>query len=290
MSQVAVQQPLWLLAPLIFLLLYLTRPRSRILPAGWMNIVTTELRAYLSQAVVAMTSPWRRFAVFALFCLLGAALAAISIDRPQQPDPRNLHGRYLVLDLGPDLDERAIVMAARGFLAQTFDAPTGIIAVAGRAFDIVPITTDQTHIDRYLQVLEADMIPLRGRAPLAGLMLATEHLQRSKIVAGQIVLFSQGDPPGTQSATSFTDIAIAADVWIMLPSSDLPAWREIAGTLDARLTTPGDSDAVTDALAEQRAVALRNATPVSDRQELTAWLILAALPVWLLTLFRRRVA
>ena len=288
MSNIAIEEPLWLLVPVIFLLLYFARPRKRLLPAAWAKLVSAELRGFLAQSVIETTVRWRFYGIITLSCLLAAALAVISIEGPESPNPRNLYGRFLVLDLGLDVDDHAVVVAARNFLAQSPDVPSGIIAVAGQAFDVVPLTTDQAHIDRYLQVIEADMMPVPGRAPHDGLLRAMRHLQRSEIVAKQIVLFSNGAPPSPPQTASMTEFT--SSIWIVLPPSDLAAWRGIGQAYGARLVAQSQSAAVIAALAARRASALRDAIPVSDRRELTPWFALFALPVWLLTFFRRRIA
>lgn len=149
------------------------------------------------------------------------------------------------------------------------------------SFEAVPLTVDRAHLERYLQVIEADIMPAGGRA----LELAAAHgeglLTRASIIAGQVVVISGGTPAPAQT--------VMPPRWpraLIITDGDPADWSVYADKTGARLSDIDDVEPVVQELDSDIARALRQSERPA-RHDLTPWLIAAVLLLWL-TLFRRR--
>lgn len=284
----SIAEPWWLLLPFFALALFFVQPLRGRLPGGWAALVGQTLHQYLARGVRLPLRDWSRPMLLALWCLLAAMLAGISFGRNKPPDVVNLYARVLVLDLGSASDSPQL-LAARDLIRRYPEVPTGVVAVTAQAFDVVPVTTDQGHLDRYLQVLTDQLVPVRGRQPERGLQRAALLLRRSDILAGQIVLLSSGGAP--TAAESVAALAKRYGIWIVAPDADGADWRAYGRALgiDSRHFVSGAAGlaAIARDLDQRRAAAATDAASVRERRELTPWLITLSLPLWLLLFLRR---
>ena len=192
-------------APLLLLLLlplaaifWLTRRRGGLLlshlPGHWDRIVEPGLRAFLARRIPER-SKGQLTLCLAISVLLVLALARPGIETEDSADYGNLSGRVIVLDLGAGIDVRDQRLFAQRLLEASPGVPAAVVAVSGDAFDIVPLTTDQAQVSRYLQVLHPSMMPAPGRALNLGAAHGEAVLERAGVVAGQVVLVTGGVPP-----------------------------------------------------------------------------------------------
>ena len=279
-------------APLLLLLLlplaavfWLTRRRGGLLlshlPGHWDRIVEPGLRAFLARRL-----PERGGGQLNL-CLAIAALLVLALARPgletdEAADYGNLSGRVIVLDLGAGIDVRDQRLFAQGLLEASPGVPAAVVAVAGDAFDIVPLTTDRAQVSRYLQVLHPSLMPTPGRALQLGAAHGEAVLERAGVVAGQVVLVTGGAPPRTPRGAKG---AGRPRVLVALESGTAD-WSAIADALGAELAAPSDLAAIAEELEEVVGEKLRTAGPAAHR-DLTPWVVALALLLWL-TLFRRK--
>ncbi|MEZ5931104.1 MAG: hypothetical protein R3F54_03995 [Alphaproteobacteria bacterium] len=279
--------PLWFLAPLLaFAVIAIGRCELH-LPGAWRRAIQRDLQTFLATTVEEVRSPYRRIVLLVLWLILGAALARVSLGHVDMPQMRNLDARVIVIDLGlPDaVADR--VAAARYLIESTEDVPTAVVAVTERAFDVVPITRDQAHLDRYLQVLTRDIMPIEGHALATGIERAIAILDRGEIQARQIAVFTGGAPPGGDRLQAPEQDA-DDNVWLVLPDADKAAWQGVAEDLGAPVIGDGESQAMLDDFEQRRRAAAAKAVPIRERQDITPWLIGLTLPIWLLLFFRRR--
>lgn len=93
----------------------------------------------------------------------------------------------LAQDMQPDRMTRAR-LAVRDLLDDAGDARTALVAYAGAAFTVAPLTDDRNTILNLLQALEPDVMPARGNDAAAGIHQGAELLQQSHVKGGEIVL------------------------------------------------------------------------------------------------------
>ena len=283
----SIGHPLWLLAPLLALAALAIGRRQMQLPGGWRRAIQGDLQAFLATAVRQTRSTSRSVTLITLWLLLGAALATITLDQIEAPKLRNLDARIVVIDLGlPEL--AADRVAAARYLIDNSDAvPTAVVAVTEHAFDVVPLTRDDTHIDRYLQVLTKDVMPVEGRSLATGIERAVALLDRAGIQARQITVFTGGMPPSIGRFQK-PERTRGHNIWLIVSENAKPAWQEFAEGFDATLISDQETAAVYEDFEKRRREAVAKAVSIRERRDITPWLIGILLPLWLLFFFRRQ--
>ncbi len=250
------------------------------LPGHWNRLIEPALQPFMARYALAASRPPVGLIV-AIWALLVLALAQPSIDTGEAPDYANLVGRAIVLDLGAGADIHHQRLAVIRLIEDAPDVPTAIVTATSESFEAVPMTTDRVHLERYLQVIEADVMPVGGRF----LQLATAHgealLTRAEMVAGQVVVITGGAPPQGETAVP--------SQWpraLVIADGSLLAWRAYANQSKAELTDIDGLAPLSQDLDHDMARAQRQSDQTT-RWDLAPWLTGAAIVLWL-GLFRRR--
>lgn len=193
-------RPLWLLCavPALLLTALLWQQRARF--AGWSRVIAPELLRYL----VPEQQQRRRSNLLLLVCAawLLACLAAAgpSWKKIPQPVEQVEDALVLVLDLSysmkstdqaPSRLDRAR-QKLLDLLATRREGQTGLVAYAGDAHVVTPLTDDTGTIANLLPALNPDMMPLPGSDTPGALRLAVELLQSAGVNGGRILLLSDG--------------------------------------------------------------------------------------------------
>ncbi|MGI9510390.1 MAG: hypothetical protein ACR2QJ_13715 [Geminicoccaceae bacterium] len=283
----SISHPLWLLAPLLSLLVLAIGRRRAQLPGAWHRAIHKDMQGFLAGTVQQVRTPARGIILTGLWCLLAAALSTISLGQIDTPKLRNLDARVVVIDLGvPDLSQGRIA-AARYLIDSADDVPTAVVAVTEHAFDVVPLTRDRTHLDRYLQVLSKDVMPIDGRSLLTGVERAVALLDRAGIQARQTTVFTGGVPPSIGRFQK-PDRTVDHNIWLVLPDRSGATWQAFADDLDATLASDEQTLAIHDDFETRRQEAAAKAVSIRERQDITPWMIAFSLPLWLVLFFRRQ--
>lgn len=264
----------------LLLALHLSSPLIRFgLPGGWHRVIAPEIGDYLVERMQGTRSRqiWLFAAIAVLLCL---ALARPLIDLSERPPSDTLAARVIVLDLpnGTDISEQRLL--ASRLLDAAPDIATAIVAVAGEAYSIVPVTTDREQIDRYLTVLSAPDLPAPGRAVHTGLAHAEAVLARQSLPVRQIILVTDQPAP-----TSLVDIARTETQRAVVPINATPDWNGVARHFDAALVAADEIDRLDRDLRHAIDATARSAQP-GAALDLTPWCAALAMLLWL-TLFRR---
>ncbi len=281
-----IAHPWWLLAPILLLLMVVLTPRSLELPGEWSRAIGSNLRQFLAGGVTMSGRRRRLSPVVLLWVFLAAALATISFGQKDAPALRNLHARVVVIDLGLDEPGRSLVDRARHLLEQTDAVPTAVVAVTGHSFVVVPFTTDFRHIDRYLQVLDTEVMPVDGRAAALGIDRATALLRDNDIVEGQIIVFTAQTPP-VDSIEVESSALDAEPIWFVVDRPLHKAWQRYASQFGARIVDPTNAARIHTDLERRRQRAVASTASIRQRRDLTPWLIAVVMALWLLMFFRR---
>lgn len=99
----------------------------------------------------------------------------------------SLSNDMLAQDLKPDRMARAR-FAVRDLLDDAGDARTALVAYAGAAFTVAPLTNDKRTVLNLLHALRPDVMPVPGNNAAAGIRKAVELLQQAHVEGGEIVL------------------------------------------------------------------------------------------------------
>lgn len=283
----SIGNPWWLLVPLLAVLVLAIGRHQALLPGSWHRAIDPDLQSFLNGSVERVRRRPLALALACLWLLSGAALATISFGQTDTPKLRDLDARVVVIDLGVGDASQDRVAAARYLIDSTKDVPTAVVAVTEHAFDVVPLTRDATHLDRYLQVLTNDVMPIQGRSLVTGIERAVALLDRAGIQARQVAVFTDGTPPPIGRFRK-PDSSQDQNIWLVMPGRITSEWQRWAGDLDAKLVSDRDLPAIIADLEQRRRQAAAKAVSIRERRDLTPWLIAVMLPLWLLAFFRRQ--
>ena len=193
-------RPWWLLGAIPALLLTMRWARRRAAGAHWEGAVEPSLLAVLLEP--AGSSRQRGIAWAAAMALLAGAigLSGPAWERLPQPVERKADALILLFDLSlsmlaqdlkPSRLDRAKHKVA-DVLRQREEGFTALIAYAGDAHVVAPLTDDTRTIENLLAALHPAMMPVLGSQPASALELAGELFANAGIEQGRILLLTDG--------------------------------------------------------------------------------------------------
>lgn len=300
----AILRPWWLVAiPLVTALALRAAWRSA--PLGdWTRAVDPGLMALLARRGAVLGGRRQANLAAAIAAgLVALALTGPAVERPDAATFRNLDATVVVVDLSRSIAEggylKDVRQVAQGAAEAAGTRSVAVVVYAGDSYLAAPPTTDRDALASTLFALDGDTVPDRGTHPERGLALARRTLEEAGVIAGDVVLVTDGDGIGDAALREAS--AIRAKGWhlhgLFVPAGPgLPAGspKPDRGALE-RLTDAGagrfallDSPApVLDAVGASTAQHLAaGGYTVLAFADLGRWLVLLAL-LPALVLFRR---
>ena len=197
-------RPWWLFAFFaLFLVLFLLK-KIRYYQSPWQHFLPAHLANALlenshSQAT-AMTPSQKRYwlkPVIIGSCII-FALAGPAWQKLPQPVYQLERGAVLIMDMSysmyaTDVKPNRLTRArykAFDLLKEISEGDIGLIAYAGDAFIISPLTQDIKNIELLLPSLSPDIMPVHGANALAALILADQTLKNAGHISGDIYWFT----------------------------------------------------------------------------------------------------
>ncbi|TCV96006.1 Ca-activated chloride channel family protein [Luteibacter rhizovicinus] len=200
-------QPAWLLLlPVVVFVAWLTGRRSgeqRVLA----RLADPALLPYLLDG-----APNRsRFAPLALLAsglLATIALAGPAWDRQVQPLFAQRSAQVVAMSMSPHMLSRDVVpdrlsrarFKVRDLFAAHHDGLNGLVAYAGEAFVVAPLTSDARSVDDLLNALSPDTMPAEGDDPGRAIDQAVELIRHADVSGGSIVLVTDRADAGAVAA------------------------------------------------------------------------------------------
>lgn len=193
-------RPWWLLALLALpLLLWLWRHRRRV-DDPWRQVCDAHLLPHLLERGRG-TRSWLAPLLFSLgFIIAINALAGPAFRQLPQPLSRADSALIIALDLSdtmratdlkPDRATRARFKIA-SLLAARREGQTALIAYAGDAFTVAPLTDDASSLADLANAMHADIVPVRGKRPERAIDLAIRLLRDAGFESGELLLLTDG--------------------------------------------------------------------------------------------------
>jgi len=192
-------RPYWLLAiALLFIALWLLK-QLRVSQSGWSKLIPQ----HLSKVLLEQQQTTRSLSLVTPF-LIGLiailALAGPTWQKLPQPVYQVKRGSVVVMDMSysmyaTDLSPNRLTRArykAMDLLDKINEGDIGLIAYAGDAFVISPLTQDINNIKLLLPSLSPELMPELGSNPLAALHLANDMLANAGHIEGDIYWFTDG--------------------------------------------------------------------------------------------------
>jgi Ca-activated chloride channel family protein len=278
----------------------------------WKQLIDPQLLEHLVVRGDARRSRFRPVYILAAAWLVGTiALAGPAWEREPNPLLEDQSALFIVVKVAPEMLAediqpsrlRRAVQKIGDLLQLRPGARTGLIAYAGSAHLVVPLTSDPEVISFFATELEPDLMPVAGDEPVQALALADRRLEASGLPGSIVMVADSVDPllVGEIEAlreSGSADIhvfAVAAGPEVVPPagSPPAPALDESAMQAVARAgggtlvrITPDDTDLQQLASRIERSIA---SAPVQEGERwkdagyYLAWLI----ALLLLPLFRR---
>ncbi|MCU8033958.1 MULTISPECIES: VWA domain-containing protein [unclassified Shewanella] len=192
-------RPEWLLAlvPLALALLSLWRQHES--HSAWNRYIAPHLAKILvTQGNKKSRRPLHLLALTWLIATL--ALAGPAVNKQSLPVFAAEQGRVLVMDMSvsmfaTDLAPNRLTQAkfrATDLLRNLKEGETGLVAFAGDAFTISPLTRDTGTLLNLLPTLSPEIMPVRGSNLAAGLTQAKTLLAQGGHIRGDIILMTDG--------------------------------------------------------------------------------------------------
>lgn len=171
-------------------------------PSGdWNKVCDDHLLKWLSVGEQA-SKPGLKGSILAVLVLALSVLALSGPSWQQLPDTSYSarDSRVLVLDLSfsmlaEDLRPNRLTQARfrlMDMLESTLEGQMGLVAYAGDAYVVSPLTSDMNTIANMLPALRPEIIPVAGSRADRALVLAAELFARAGVSQGEILLISDG--------------------------------------------------------------------------------------------------
>ena len=193
-------RPQWLLLILPSLVFGVLLWRQRGREASWSRVIAPELLPHLMSSESIRRSRAGVPMLIAAWCLAALAAAGPSWKQLPQPVMQKQDALVLVLDLSysmlatdlqPSRQDR-VRRKILDLLRERREGLTALIAYAGDAHIVAPLTDDNPTIANLLPALNPGMMPLPGSNPVEAIDVALELLDSAGVRRGRIMLVSDG--------------------------------------------------------------------------------------------------
>jgi len=208
-------RPEWFIAlPFIALLLVLLLKRSKKNNSGWEDVCDPELLAFQLAQQSANNNRHRvktfqllHWTVPFLFLIATIALAGPSWEKKEQPVFQQGNALIIILDLSLSMNAKDIKpsrlerakLKLIDILKQKKEGQTALIAFAGDAHTVSPLTIDNKTIISLLPALDSAIMPLSGSHLIDALNTAKQLFKNAGFAQGDILLITDGIDPSQQS-------------------------------------------------------------------------------------------
>lgn len=188
-------RPLWFFAliPSIVLFVFLLRKFQR--SSQWQSLIDSKLLPFLIEGQLSSQQKLPMIGIFVIWCLLIFAMAGPTWEKKPQPIQQDGSALVILWDLSPSMNAEDIkpsrLIRSRLKLVDLLDTRiegvTALIAYAGDAHVVTPLTDDTKTIKSLLPGLSPGIMPLQGSNPEQALEFANELLKETGVITGDIV-------------------------------------------------------------------------------------------------------
>ncbi|TKE96991.1 VWA domain-containing protein, partial [Vibrio sp. F12] len=176
-----------------------------VLPAIWWLSKRQSKQGLLASHIARYLAPEsnkpskNRSTYFGVWWLVGViALAGPSFEKNEQPSFEKTEARVVIMDMSmsmyaTDIKPNRLTQArykALDLLSLWKEGLTGMVAYAGDAYTISPLTSDINTIKNLVPNLSPDIMPFQGGNAASAVKLAIEMMTRAHIYQGDLVLIA----------------------------------------------------------------------------------------------------
>lgn len=193
-------RPLWLLGliPLLLLIVFLRRIHQQ--RTGWQSVLPSHLYQHLVAQNGIKSSKPPLYILTIAWILASLALAGPTWQRLPQPVYQLNSGKVVVLDMSlsmraTDIKPNRLTRAkykSIDLVKAIAEGETGLVAYAGDAFTISPLSSDGQNLTTLIPSLTPEIMPVAGSEPFLGLQSAIELLHNAGYQQGEIFWITDG--------------------------------------------------------------------------------------------------
>lgn len=311
-SQFHFLRPWWLLLLLPAVVLIWSVFKRRDSLRAWKKVISPQLLKHLLIRETAEQGHWRPIYMLGLAWFVGIiALAGPSWQLQDSSFSEDQAAMFIVLKVTPEMLSMDIqpsrlqrsILKIHDLLALKSDVRTGLIAYAGSAHLVMPLTSDSGVINSFAAALEPEIMPQPGDLVSAAIAIANQRLEKAA-VPGSIVLITDAVDASQLSELAairkrggvevhILAMAAAADVIPPAgsppaPPLDMKALSAAAKALGGSLTVVSADKSDVNELSKKIERSISNAPAGEGRQWKDAgYYLLPLIALLILTLFRR---
>jgi Ca-activated chloride channel family protein len=304
-------RPAWLLLliPAFILSWVILKRQDPLRP--WRKIMAPNLLAHLLITDKVKQQRIRPTYIMVSCWVLGIfALAGPSWEKEASPFAEDQAALFIVLKVTPQMLAQDIQPSRLQRATQKIDdllalrpgTRTGLIAYAGSAHLVMPLTSDSAIILEFARELEPGVMPVNGDEPVAAIELAQQRLKNSGL-PGSVLLISDSIDPAQQEglAAAYREAEVKVQLYAMsagpevvppvdsppAPALDKPAMQAAADAMggDLVLATADDADVRRLNANIERSIS-RAPAQDGERWKDEGYLVLPLLILLCLTFFR----
>ena len=193
-------RPWWLFALIGAIAMALLAARARSKRSSWDAVIDPELHDALIEHELKKSGALKPILTGLALAIASIALAGPTWQRLPQPIDQKTDALVIVLDLSlsmyaTDVTPSRLVQARHvitDILRRRTEGYTGLVAYAGDAHTVSPLTDDTRTIENMLAALAPDMMPIMGSNPRQALRLARTLMSNAGMSQGRLLLVTDG--------------------------------------------------------------------------------------------------
>lgn len=197
-------RPWWLLGALAVLIVGVIAWRYSRSERGWARIIPPHLQQALFTSTNSSVQRKPLLAVVCALLLTCVALAGPTWQRLPQPVYNLQAGSVVIMDMSLSVYSTDVTpnrldqmrFKATDLVRDKLDGEIGLIAYAGDAFTISPLTSDGSNLGNLIRALSPEIMPSPGSYPIRALNLADQLLRDAGHAEGDIFWLTDGIEQG----------------------------------------------------------------------------------------------
>ncbi len=202
-------RPWWLLSLLALPLVWRSLARETGVARAWAKAVDAHLLPHL--LVGAQSSlGWPRTLACAALAVAAVALAGPAWERLPAPLYRNSAAHVIALELAPsmlaaDVKPDRLSRArykVRDLLQRLGDGQVALLAYAGDAFVVAPLTQDVNTVEALIDALDPGAMPVQGNATATAIERAVALIGQAGVRGGDVLLIADGVSDDAEAAAA----------------------------------------------------------------------------------------
>jgi len=202
-SQFHLLRPVWLLALIPALVLFILLLKRRLASARWNGIIDESLMPHVLDQMPTEQSRWPLWFILFAWVFTSIALSGPAWEQLPQPVQKKEDALVIVLDMSlsmaaqdvsPDRATRARQKVI-DILKQRKEGLTALVAYAGDAYTVTPLTDDADTIINLVPALSPFIMPAMGSRPDKALALADKLILDAGLIKAKFLLITDGIQP-----------------------------------------------------------------------------------------------